>query len=83
MAMGVPVIGTTISALPELITDGETGLLVEPDEPEALSLAMLRLLTDTDLRSRVIPAARSKVEQDFDNTVLIRELGEIYRTFGV
>jgi glycosyltransferase involved in cell wall biosynthesis len=83
MAMGVPVIGTTISALPELITDGETGLLVEPDKPEALSRAMLRLLTDTDLRSRVIPAARSKVEQEFDNTVLIRELGEIYRTFGV
>ena len=83
MAMGVPAVGTTISALPELIEDGETGLLVEPEDPEALAGAIHRMLTDQELRAKVIPAARKKVEQDFDNRVLIKELGEIYRSFGI
>jgi glycosyltransferase involved in cell wall biosynthesis len=83
MAMGVPVVGTTISALPELITHEETGLLVPPEDAGALGAAILRMLTDAELRARVIPAARKKVEQDFDNRVLIRKLGQIYKSFGI
>jgi hypothetical protein len=37
------------------------------------------MLTDAELRSRVIPAARQRVLQDFDNRILIRELAHIYR----
>ncbi|HKK33669.1 MAG TPA: colanic acid biosynthesis glycosyltransferase WcaL, partial [Desulfomicrobiaceae bacterium] len=66
-----------------LITHEETGLLVPPEDDEAMGAAMLRMLTDAELRARVIPAARKKVEQDFDNRVLIRKLGEIYKSFGI
>ncbi len=78
MAMGVPVVATHISAIPELVETGKTGLLVAPGQPRQLAQAMQRMLTDTELRSRVIPAARQRVLQDFDNKVLIRKLATIY-----
>ena len=79
MAMGVPVAATDISAIPELIENEKTGLLVPAGEPEQLARAMLRLLTDQDLRNRVISAARQRVRKDFDNKVLIKKLADVYR----
>ncbi len=78
MAMNLPVVATDVSAIPELVTDGETGLLVPPGNPALLGDAVARMLTDTDLRNRVIPVARERVIRDFDNRRLIRELGEIF-----
>jgi glycosyltransferase involved in cell wall biosynthesis len=79
MAMGVPVVSTRISAIPELVRDGETGLLVAPRNPEALADAMVRLLTDVPLRETIIPAARAEVAERFSNRALIGELAEIHR----
>ncbi|MFP4350225.1 MAG: glycosyltransferase [Desulfococcaceae bacterium] len=79
MAMGVPAVATRVSALPELIRNGETGLLVPPRQPDALADAIMRLLTDTDLRERMIPAAREFVKREFDNGRLIQDLAGIYR----
>ena len=79
MAMGVPVVATSVSAIPELVKPGETGLLAAPGRPEELADAMLRLLTDAELRRRVIPAARKRVLRDFDNRRLVGRLAEIYR----
>jgi glycosyltransferase involved in cell wall biosynthesis len=83
MAMGVPVVATSISAIPELVESEKSGLLVSPGRPDELAGAMLRLLTDHDLRARVIPAARQRVRQFFDNRKLIAELAEIYRREGI
>ena len=66
MACGVPVISTRVSGIPELITDGIDGLLVEPDDPVGLAQAMARLLTDPDLGARLGRAGRQKVERLFD-----------------
>ena len=79
MAMGVPVVATQVSAIPELVEDGKTGLLVPPGQPEKLAQAMMRLLTDSELRSSVIGAGRTRVLQEFDNTALIQGLAAIYR----
>ncbi len=83
MAMGVPVVVTDISAIPELVEDGKTGLLVPPGRPRKLADAMLRLLTDMQLRNRIIAAARQRVTTDFDNRQLIRDLAEMYRKEGI
>ena len=83
MAMGVPVVVTNISAIPELVRDGSTGLLVSPGSPRQLAEAMLRLLTDMNLRTRIAAAAKQRVATDFDNRQLIRDLAEIYRKEGV
>jgi glycosyltransferase involved in cell wall biosynthesis len=80
MAMGVPVVATAISAIPELVETEKTGLLVRPGQPKPLAEAMIRLLTNTELRTRVISAARQRVMQDFDNKVLIKQLADIYKS---
>ena len=82
MAMGVPVVSTRFSAIPELIQSGKTGVLVPPGRPKEMAQAMARLLTDTDLRQRVIPAARQRVAHEFDNKMLIKELADLYRSAG-
>ncbi len=83
MAMGVPVVTTHISAIPELVENEKTGLLVPPGQPDQLAKAMLRMLTDRDLRNRIIPAARQRVLRDFDNKVLIRDLAKIFNKEGL
>jgi glycosyltransferase involved in cell wall biosynthesis len=65
MAMGVPVVGTRLHALPEIISDGTTGLLVSPDDRE-LGDALEYLLDDEALRLRMGKAARKRVLADFD-----------------
>jgi glycosyltransferase involved in cell wall biosynthesis len=79
MAVGVPVVATDISAIPELVENGVSGLLVPPRQPERLAEAMQRMLTDQELRSRIIPVARQTVTDAFDNRRLIQDLAEIYR----
>ncbi len=83
MAMGVPVVATHLSAIPELVENEKTGLLVAPGQPQQLAEAMLKMLTDAALRTRVIPAARQRVLQDFDNKVLVKELASIFIKAGV
>ena len=83
MAMGVPVIATQVSALPELVEDGKTGLLVPPGQPEKMARAMGRLLSDHDLRNRIIPAARRRVIEHFNNRILIKELAGRFRSVGL
>ncbi len=62
MACGVALVATTGGALPEVVgTDGVTGLLVAPDDPGALALAIGRLLDDDELRQRLGAAGRQRV----------------------
>jgi len=66
MACGVPVVATTGGALPEVVgNDGETGLLVAPDDPGALAAAIARLLDDAELRARLGAAGRERVLSRF------------------
>jgi glycosyltransferase involved in cell wall biosynthesis len=79
MAMEVPVVATHVSAIPELVEDGRTGLLIPPGQPEKMAQAMTRLLTDRELRKRVIQIAKNRVIRDFDNKQLILDLAAVYR----
>jgi glycosyltransferase involved in cell wall biosynthesis len=83
MAMGVPPVATDVSGIPELLIDRQTGLSVQAKDPKALAEAMERMLTDQDLRTRVIPAAKQKVHEVFDNRRLIRDLAQVYLDEGL
>jgi glycosyltransferase involved in cell wall biosynthesis len=48
-----PVVATRVGDIPEVVRDGESGLLVEPDDPSGLADALVRLLTDADLAARL------------------------------
>lgn len=79
MAMGVPVVATRVSAIPELVENEKSGILVEPGDPDAMTRQIMRILSDTLLREHLITEARQKVHQCFDHRKLIREIAEIYR----
>jgi len=63
MAVGRPVVASRTGSLPELVADGERGLLVPPADPAALAGAILRLLEDDALRARLGAAARAWARQ--------------------
>ena len=58
MAVGVPVVAATVSGIPEVITDGETGRLVPPQRPDLLADALAQLLADPAMRTRLGEAGR-------------------------
>jgi glycosyltransferase involved in cell wall biosynthesis len=79
MSCGVPVVATTGGALPEVVgVSGETGLLVEPNSPEALVEAIGRLLDDPDLRSRLGASGRQRVIERFTWQVTARGTAACY-----
>ena len=79
LAMGLPVVGTRLSAIPELIEDGKTGLLVQPGNDEEMANGMLRILTDTQLREQILHSGKERVRQAFNNRELIKDLFSVYR----
>ena len=80
MACGVPGVATTGGALPEVAgTDGETALLVPPDDPGALAGAIGRLLDDADLRARLGAAGRERVLHRFTWQVTAAGTAGCYR----
>jgi glycosyltransferase involved in cell wall biosynthesis len=63
MACGKPIIAGRAAAIPETVTDGETGILVDPEDPEALAREMEGLLHDPDRRRAMGEAGRRRVER--------------------
>ena len=68
MSAGLPVVSTRLSGIPELVEDGEHGLLVEPGDPGALADAIGRLLDEPERARAMGRAGRAKVERDFSLT---------------
>ncbi len=74
MAMGLPVVASRVSGIPELVGDGVNGLLVEPDAPAALADAITRLFKQPALCADLGCRARETVAQLFDNDHNLRLL---------
>jgi glycosyltransferase involved in cell wall biosynthesis len=62
LAVGTPVVATAVGGVPEVVHDGENGLLVPPGDPEALREALARVLGDPELRGRLAAGARASLE---------------------
>jgi glycosyltransferase involved in cell wall biosynthesis len=73
-AIGLPVIASTACGLPEIVVDGETGLLVPPEQPGALAEAILRLSNDSSLRRELSVAAQQRVEARFSWSAVSAEV---------
>ncbi len=78
MACGRPVICSAINAIPEVIEDGENGLLIRPGDPAGLADAMLRLLRDLELRERIGRRASEFIRRYHDVSVQQQSLEAIY-----
>ncbi len=66
LATGIPVVATAISGIPELVRDGETGLLVPERNAAALADALMRLYADPDLGRRLAATGRELVVREFN-----------------
>jgi len=82
MSFGLPCVALARGAVPEVIENGRTGLLVEEPDPAAFTDAVLRLLDDTSLAARLGRAARQTVEERFIVARMAQETVELYRRAG-
>jgi glycosyltransferase involved in cell wall biosynthesis len=79
MAAGAPVIATSVSGIPELVDDGVNGLLIPPDDPQALADALVRLHEDRGLSARLVENGRTTVRERFDGEQLAQDLTALFR----
>lgn len=80
-ACGLAVIGSRSGGIPEAVREGETGLLVDPDDPAALAAAAVRVLDDVALRRRLGAAGRAAVEHYYNWDRVTADLLRIDREF--
>jgi glycosyltransferase involved in cell wall biosynthesis len=77
MACGLPVVTTPISGIPEVVRDGESGLLVDPDDPPALARAIGRVLRDGALRRHLGEGARAATAA-YDRPATVARLRSLF-----
>jgi glycosyltransferase involved in cell wall biosynthesis len=73
MAAGIPVIATRVGGIPDFLTDGETGLFCEVNNPQSIQETVEKLTVDQTLRTHLIQTARERV-QDFDWAKIARRM---------
>jgi glycosyltransferase involved in cell wall biosynthesis len=78
MAAGLPVVATRVGGLPELVRDGETGVLVPARDPRALALALAELLDDPVRRRELGAAGRELVRSDYGIDAWVASLESLY-----
>ncbi len=78
MACQTPVVASRVGGIKEVITHGETGLLVEPDDPKELALAIESLLVDEDARVGMGHSGRRRVEEKFSWKAIAKETNTLY-----
>jgi glycosyltransferase involved in cell wall biosynthesis len=82
MWVGLPIVASRTGGIPDVVTDGVSGLLVPPGDPEALARAIDRVLSSPDLARRLGEAARERAK-DYDWEVLAERVLEVYRDVTV
>lgn len=78
MAAGRPIVATGVGETPRVVTSGEHGLLVKPQDNTDMAQALTRLLDDTGLRTRLGQAARQRYSQEFTATAMADRYMQLY-----
>lgn len=79
MLASLPVVATRVSAIPEVVADGETGVLVEPDDPAALAGALERVLFSAELAQRLGEGGRERARSEFAVERMATATAAVYR----
>lgn len=77
-ALGKPVVASRVGSVPEMIVDGETGILCEPGDLDAFAAAALRLLQDEDLYRRMGEAGRARIYGEFREEIMIEQYFRLF-----
>ena len=78
-ACGLPVVVTRVGGLPEVVLDGQTGLVVERESPQALAAALKQLALDSALRRRLGERGRAHVAAKYDWPACVDRMAQVYR----
>lgn len=78
-AAGVPVVASRVGGIPEMIADGQTGLLFDPEDENALVASIHRLIADGGLRDAIVAAGRALVVEKYDVRVMAANYERHYR----
>lgn len=78
MVAGIPVVATAVGGTPEVVRDGETGLLVRPGDSLGAAAAILRLAAEPETGRRLAAAASSRIGEEFDVRGMVRSLDDLY-----
>ena len=79
MAAGKPVVATSVGGTPEVVVDGVTGLLVPPHNPEAMARAIIRLLKNPELGTRMGRAGKERVLKQFSIQRMVTKTQQLYK----
>jgi glycosyltransferase involved in cell wall biosynthesis len=82
-ASGIPVVATRVGGIPEIVLDGESGLLVESEDAGALATAIVELLSDPARRERMGESARRRAELHFSIEKMAKSYAELMRGLAV
>ena len=82
MSMGLPVIATRVAGVPDMITHGRTGFLVNPERPDEIAECMKRLIEDTGLRKRMSSNCLKDIRKFEWKNVISRLEREVYPLFA-
>ncbi len=80
MASALPIVANRVSAIPEIVVHGETGLLVPPGDPELLKSALLSLIDDPARARRLGRAGKVRLEARFTLAKMVDETESVYRS---
>lgn len=80
MAAGRPLVASEVSAIPEIVLDGETGLLAPPRDAEALAAALDALLSDPERAARMGAAGRARLLSEFTVGRMVDATADVYRS---
>ena len=78
MACGTAVVGTRVGGIPEVVADGETGLLVPPDDPAALAAALNALIRDPARAAAMGAAGRERAATEFGWDAIAAQTADLY-----
>ena len=78
MACKIPTIGTNVGGITDIITDGKNGLLVPPEDTEALTKVLKRVLQDKNLRRTIAEEGLKTVKEKFTWEIVLREMEKVY-----
>ncbi len=79
LAMGVPALSTTVSAIPEILEHERTGITVPPSDPQAMAEGMITLLQNQQLRKHIISEGKAWVAEQFDNKKWLVHLADLFK----
>ena len=75
----IPAVATAVGGIPEIVKDGETGMLVPPRDPERMAGAVIGLLKDKEKRFAMGRAAKEWIKSNFNEEKMVSDIDNIYK----